>query len=82
MYPFHFPEDKPDFSKVNWQEDVDRRIKWGVAKALDLKVVSPGDTLVVVQGWKGGMGNTNTLRVVKADLEHLGIGTEDLKEDL
>lgn len=82
VYPFHFPEDKPDFSKVNWQEDVDRRIKWGVAKALDLNVVSPGDTLVVVQGWKGGMGNTNTLRVVKADLEHLGIGKEDLKEDL
>lgn len=74
VYPFHFDEAKPDFSKVNWQEDVDRRIKWGVAKALELKVVSEGDTIVVVQGWKGGMGNTNTLRIVKADIEHLGIG--------
>ncbi|KZL74299.1 pyruvate kinase, partial [Colletotrichum tofieldiae] len=74
VYPFLFPEAKPDFSKVNWQEDVDRRIKWGVEHALELNVVSKGDTLVVVQGWKGGMGNTNTLRIVKADPEHLGIG--------
>ncbi|KAF3764659.1 hypothetical protein M406DRAFT_291806 [Cryphonectria parasitica EP155] len=77
VYPFHFPEDKPDFSKVNWQEDVDRRIKWGVSKALELNVLSKNDTVVVVQGWKGGMGNTNTLRIVKADTEHLGIGSLD-----
>lgn len=76
VYPFHFDEEKPDFTKVNWQEDVDRRIKWGVAKALELKVVSRGDTIVVVQGWKGGLGNTNTLRIVKADIEHLGIGEQ------
>ena len=77
VYPFHFPEQKPDFSKVNWQEDVDRRIKWGVSKALELNVLSENDTVVVVQGWKGGMGNTNTLRIVKADIQHLGIGQLD-----
>lgn len=74
VYPFYFPEQKPDFTKVNWQEDVDRRIKWGIDNALALNVISKGDTIVVVQGWKGGMGNTNTLRIVKADPEHLGIG--------
>jgi len=74
VYPFMFPEEKPDFSKVNWQEDVDRRIKWGVSNAISLGVLAPGDTVVVVQGWKGGMGNTNTLRIVKADTESLGIG--------
>ena len=73
VYPFLFPEAKPDFTKVNWQEDVDRRIKWGVAKAVDLGVLNKGETVVVVQGWKGGMGNTNTLRIVKADAS-LGIG--------
>ncbi|PSS15225.1 hypothetical protein M430DRAFT_51837 [Amorphotheca resinae ATCC 22711] len=73
VYPFHFPEDKPDFSKVNWQEDVDRRIKWGIAEALKLKVLAQGETVVVVQGWKGGMGNTNTLRVIKAEPEDLGL---------
>jgi pyruvate kinase len=74
VYPFLFPEAKPDFTKVNWQEDVDGRIKWGIAKALDLNVLSKNDTVVVVQGWKGGMGNTNTLRIVKANVDHLGIG--------
>jgi pyruvate kinase len=74
VYPFYFPESKPDFEKVNWQEDVDKRIKWAVNHALDLNVLTLGDTVVVVQGWKGGMGNTNTLRIVRADPEHLGIG--------
>jgi len=71
VYPFLFPEEKPDFTKVNWQEDVDRRLKWAVNKALDLGIIAKGDSVVVVQGWKGGMGNTNTLRVVKADTEAL-----------
>ncbi|KAK2074092.1 hypothetical protein P8C59_008325 [Phyllachora maydis] len=74
VYPFLFGETKPDFDKVNWQEDVDRRIKWGLSNAIALNVVAEGDTIVVVQGWKGGMGHTNTIRVVKADTEHLGIG--------
>ncbi|KKA28829.1 hypothetical protein TD95_000309 [Thielaviopsis punctulata] len=74
VYPFLFPEAKPDFEKVNWQEDVDRRIKWAVQQALDLKIVKAGDRVVVVQGWKGGMGNTNTLRIVTADPENLGLG--------
>lgn len=60
VYPFHFPEGKPDFSKVNWQEDVDRRIKWGISEAMKLSVLAKGEAVVVVQGWKGGMGNTNT----------------------
>ena len=77
VYPFVFPEAKPDFNKVNWQEDVDGRIKWGIAKALDLNVLSKNDSVVVVQGWKGGMGNTNTLRIVKANVDHLGIGEEN-----
>lgn len=73
VYPFFFPEAKPDFTKINWQEDVDRRIKWGIQNGIDLKVLNAGDTVVVVQGWKGGMGNTNTMRIVKAD-QTLGLG--------
>ena len=72
VYPFLFPQAKPDFSKVNWQENVDKRIKWGITKAMELNLLNKDDTVVVVQGWCGGMGHTNTLRIVKADPEHLG----------
>ncbi|KAK1768524.1 pyruvate kinase [Phialemonium atrogriseum] len=72
VYPFLFPQAKPDFSKVNWQENVDKRIKWGITKAMELDLLNKDDTVVVVQGWCGGMGHTNTLRIVKADPEHLG----------
>jgi pyruvate kinase len=41
-------------------------------QAMKLKVLSKGETVVVVQGWKGGMGNTNTLRVITAT-EDLGL---------
>jgi pyruvate kinase len=77
VYPFWFPSPKPDFDKVNWQEDVDERIKWGVSHAIELDVLSRGETIVVVQGWRGGQGYTNTMRVVKADPEHLGVGPMD-----
>ncbi|KAL7623497.1 Pyruvate kinase [Parahypoxylon ruwenzoriense] len=74
VYPFLFDEAKPDYDQVNWQEDVDRRIKWAVERALGLNLLRKTDTIVVVQGWRGGMGNTNTQRIVKADPEHLGLG--------
>jgi pyruvate kinase len=56
----------PDFKEVPWQEDVDRRLKWGIIEALKLKILNRGDAVVCVQGWRGGMGNTNTLRIVQA----------------
>lgn len=61
-----FEEEKPDFSEVPWQEDVDRRLKWGIMNAIALKILVTGDAVVCVQGWRGGMGHTNTLRIVEA----------------
>lgn len=72
VYPFHFPEPKPDFSNTNWQQDVDKRLKWGISRAIRLGVLSKGDSVVCVQGWRGGMGNTNTIRIVPAE-EDLGL---------
>ena len=72
MYPFYFPEAKPDFSKSPWQEDVDRRLKWGIMNAIKLGVLNQGDAVICVQGWRGGMGHTNTLRIVPAQ-EDLGL---------
>jgi pyruvate kinase len=37
--------------------------------------VNKGDPIVCVQGWRGGMGHTNTVRVVPAE-ENLGLSME------
>ncbi|GAM89394.1 hypothetical protein ANO11243_074320 [Dothideomycetidae sp. 11243] len=72
VYPFMFPEPKPDFKSSPWQEDVDRRLKWGIMGAIKLGVLTRGDPVICVQGWRGGMGHTNTLRIVPAE-EDLGL---------
>jgi len=72
VYPFHYPHAKPDFKTTPWQEDVDNRLKWGIAHAIKLGVLNKGDAVICVQGWRGGMGHTNTLRVVPAE-EDLGL---------
>ncbi|MCJ1343567.1 Pyruvate kinase [Peltigera leucophlebia] len=75
VYPFIFPEKKPDFSENDWQEDVDGRLKWGVGEAIKLGILSRGDNVVCVQGWRGGKGHTNTLRIVQAEPD-LGLSGE------
>lgn len=66
VYPFHYPEQKPDFNNVIWQEDVDKRLKWGMDQAKGLGILEDGSTVIAVQGWRGGLGHTNTLRVLTA----------------
>lgn len=62
-YPFHYPLPHPD-SNSKWQEDVDNRIKFGLSEALKLHIIRKGDTVICIQGWRGGKGHTNSLRVV------------------
>lgn len=72
VYPFMFPRKKPDFKEEDWQEDVDGRLKWGIKQAIDLGILNEGDMVVCVQGWRGGKGHTNTIRIVPAK-EDLGL---------
>ncbi|KAI9834628.1 MAG: Pyruvate kinase [Phylliscum demangeonii] len=76
VYPFLFPEAKPDFSKEVWQEDVDRRLIWGIGQAVHLGILNRGDIVVCVQGWKGGMGHSNTIRIVPAEPDLGLVGDE------
>lgn len=53
---------------------VDNRIRFGLKAALALKIIQYNTTIIAVQGWKGGLGHTNTMRVLSvpsdgADLE-------------
>ncbi|KAG6818024.1 hypothetical protein H0H87_009179 [Tephrocybe sp. NHM501043] len=72
-YPFWYPEPR-GIQTHQWQTDVDNRIRFGLRNALALGVITPGSTVIAVQGWKGGLGHTNTLRILTvptdpADLE-------------
>lgn len=58
---------------------VDNRIRFGLKNALDMNIIKTGTTIVAVQGWKGGLGHTNTLRILSvptdpADLELQPLG--------
>lgn len=77
-YPFHYAEPR-GITAEQWQKDVDNRIRFGLRSALDLKIITPGSTVIAVQGWKGGFGHTNTLRILtvptdSADLEVIPLG--------
>ncbi|QRW05223.1 pyruvate kinase [Ceratobasidium sp. AG-Ba] len=77
-YPFWYPEPR-GIEASQWQRDVDNRIRFGLRSALKLKIIKTGTTVIAVQGWKGGLGHTNTLRILSvptdpADLESVPLG--------
>lgn len=53
-------------TQENWQEDVEARIKWGVVKSKQSGLINSNDSIIVVQGWRGGLGNSNTIRILIA----------------
>ncbi|KDN43462.1 hypothetical protein RSAG8_06051, partial [Rhizoctonia solani AG-8 WAC10335] len=78
-YPFWYPEPR-GIEAAQWQRDVDNRIRFGLRSALKLKIIKTGTTVIAVQGWKGGLGHTNTLRILSvptdpADLEGVPLGS-------
>jgi len=80
VYPFWYPEPR-GIEDHQWQIDVDNRIRFGLRSGLALGLIKPGSTIVAVQGWKGGLGHTNTLRILSvptddADLAMRPLGTE------
>ncbi|GAA5806622.1 Pyruvate kinase [Helicostylum pulchrum] len=79
-FPFHYPKESSKeaarWSASNskdylsplelapWQDDVDGRIKWGMEQAIKYKLIGHNESVIAVQGWRGGLGNTNTLRIL------------------
>ncbi|OZJ03685.1 Pyruvate kinase [Bifiguratus adelaidae] len=49
-----------------WQEDVDARIKYAMEQGVKYGLLKRRDPVIAVQGWKGGIGSTNTLRILLA----------------
>jgi pyruvate kinase len=71
-YPFLCDLSKPDLndpslhSRNPWQTDVDDRIEWGIQRGIELGLVKRGQAIIAIQGWRGGLGNTNTMRILSA----------------
>lgn len=59
-YPMFYEAPKPT-SDEGWQVDVDNRIRYGLARGLELGIVRKNDTIVAIQGWRAGGGSTNTV---------------------
>ncbi|KAI9486021.1 MAG: pyruvate kinase [Benjaminiella poitrasii] len=47
-----------------WQDDVDARLKWGMEQGILYGLLKHGEPVIAVQGWRGGLGNTNTIRIL------------------
>ncbi|ORZ28417.1 pyruvate kinase [Lobosporangium transversale] len=61
-YPFIYEQPKVD----DWQEDVDNRLRWGMDQAIHHGLLKSGQPVIVIQGFRAGYGNTNTMRIVVA----------------
>ena len=61
-YPFLYKEPKV----ADWQEDVDNRLRWGMDQAIHEGLLKSGQPVIVIQGFRSGYGNTNTMRIVIA----------------
>lgn len=63
VYPFIYPQPRAE-TPADWQRDVEERLKWGMDSAVELGILNRGDVVVAIQGWTGGLGHTNTLRIL------------------
>lgn len=79
-YPFHYPLPHIE-DMAHWQEDVDNRIKFGLSEALKLGIIKKGGTVVAVQGWRGGKGYTNSLRILTVPTTSEGYILESTSTD-
>lgn len=55
-----------DFSdKTDWVEDVELRVSEAIGFGRKKGVISDGDNLVIVTGWRPGAGASNTTAIVR-----------------
>jgi pyruvate kinase len=48
----------------HWQDDVDNRINQAIDIGKKRGILQTGSLVAAIQGWKGGQGNTNTVRLL------------------
>lgn len=63
VWPFVYKVPKPKSSE-EWQEGVDERLGFGMNCAKELGILKKDDIVVAIQGWRGGLGASNTMRIL------------------
>ena len=67
LFPLLILDTKPHglVAGDQWIQDVENRIQMALDVAQAEGFSKKGDSIVVVTGWRGGAGNTNTLRIIQ-----------------
>ena len=67
LFPLLIVDSKPHglVAGDQWLQDVENRIQTAMDVAQAEGFTKKGDNIVVVTGWRGGSGNTNTLRIIQ-----------------
>lgn len=47
----------------DWSQDVDARVNAGIALGIQRGLLTKGDHVIVITGWRRGPGSTNTMRI-------------------
>ena len=56
----------PNVRKLEWTQDMDARIQFGVEYGRNRGFIKSGDPIVLITGWQQGSGYTNTMRIITA----------------
>jgi pyruvate kinase len=64
VYPFLYEKERA-IDAAEWQHDVETRLLWAMDQAHKLGILNKGETVVAIQGWTGGLGHSNTLRILE-----------------
>jgi len=51
----------------SFQDYVDKRLDWAQEKVKSMAMISTGDEIICVQGYRGGVGNTNNMHIITVE---------------
>ena len=65
-FPIHIKDSKiSETSGETWLQDVESRIQKAIEISKKVGFSEQDDNIVIVTGWRGGKGNTNSLRIIR-----------------